>query len=279
MYKISASVYILTRNSAHTLPRALESVNDFDDVVVCDGASTDTTVAIAQRYGARVFPQDALCLESGRIKDFACVRTGCLNHTTYDWVLFIDSDEEAPHGLVQEIRVIMETPEEQRADVYEVPIRYSRADGREVLYSSNYPGYQRRFFTKKFGAYFYKSPHSRIRFREKPDAEVRVAHLKTAWMNFLPPRRIWGDYWDSNSRFMKLQLDDIRRWPRRKLFGAAMNTFRSVAGISLRALRNYLLRGFRDTMPIPMEAARVAYHIVLGWKVLGMAILPSKLHS
>ena len=49
---------MLTYNSEKTLRRALESVKDFDDIILCDGDSTDQTHAIAAEYGARVVRQD-----------------------------------------------------------------------------------------------------------------------------------------------------------------------------------------------------------------------------
>ena len=53
------SVIINTYNAKEHLAKVLESVKDFDEVVVCDMESTDSTVEIAQRYGARVvtFPK------------------------------------------------------------------------------------------------------------------------------------------------------------------------------------------------------------------------------
>ena len=48
------SVVINTYNAQQHLTRVLESVKDFDEVVVCDMESTDDTVKIAEGYGCRV---------------------------------------------------------------------------------------------------------------------------------------------------------------------------------------------------------------------------------
>ena len=54
------SIVINTYNAASQLRETLESVRDFDEIVVCDMESTDDTVAIAREYGARVvtFPKN-----------------------------------------------------------------------------------------------------------------------------------------------------------------------------------------------------------------------------
>ena len=55
---IHATVGILTFNSAQTLERALESVKDLAEIIICDGGSTDATREIALKYGARIIDQD-----------------------------------------------------------------------------------------------------------------------------------------------------------------------------------------------------------------------------
>ena len=91
-YKISA--VINTYNAASQLPRALESLQKFDEIVVCDMESTDDTREIAERYGARVviFPKgDYNICEPAR--DFA------IHSATYPWVIVVDADEVVPDTL------------------------------------------------------------------------------------------------------------------------------------------------------------------------------------
>ena len=63
------SAVINTRNAEEHLDRVLESLKDFDEIVVCDMESTDSTVEIARRHGARVitFPKgNHTCAEPAR---------------------------------------------------------------------------------------------------------------------------------------------------------------------------------------------------------------------
>ena len=50
--KISAT--IITYNEERNLPRAIESLRCADEIVVIDSGSTDRTVEIAEKLGARV---------------------------------------------------------------------------------------------------------------------------------------------------------------------------------------------------------------------------------
>ncbi len=48
------SVVIIAQDEEENLPACLESASFADEIVVCDGGSSDETVKIAQEYGAKV---------------------------------------------------------------------------------------------------------------------------------------------------------------------------------------------------------------------------------
>ena len=82
------SVVINTYNARQHLAKVLESVKDFDEVVVCDMESTDDTVAIAEQYGCKVvtFPKgNHTCCEPAR--------TFAIQSASNPWVLVVDADE------------------------------------------------------------------------------------------------------------------------------------------------------------------------------------------
>ena len=97
------SVVINTYNAQQHLTKVLESVKDFDEVVVCDMESTDDTVKIAEGYGCRVvtFPKNGhTCCEPAR--------TFAIQAARNPWVLVVDADEivtpELREALYQEIK-------------------------------------------------------------------------------------------------------------------------------------------------------------------------------
>lgn len=48
------SVVINTYNAERDLAQVLEAVKNFDEVLVCDMESTDSTLGIARQYGCRI---------------------------------------------------------------------------------------------------------------------------------------------------------------------------------------------------------------------------------
>ncbi|MBM6992294.1 MAG: glycosyltransferase family 2 protein [Prevotella sp.] len=82
------SVVINTYNAERHLREVLEAVKWFDETVVCDMESTDSTVSIARQYGCRVvtYPKgDSVCAEPAR--------TFAIQSATSKWVLVVDADE------------------------------------------------------------------------------------------------------------------------------------------------------------------------------------------
>ena len=77
----------IVRNEADNLARSLASIKgQYDDLIVVDTGSTDTTKAVAQEYQARLYDftwQD----------DFAVARNYALDQVKTEWVLFLDADE------------------------------------------------------------------------------------------------------------------------------------------------------------------------------------------
>lgn len=92
------SVCLLTRNEAEKLPRVLGSVSGLaDEVIVADTASTDDTVAVAKKLGARV-------IDAGWDDDFAKGQNQALAAAQGDWILWLNPDEEldaASHTLMR----------------------------------------------------------------------------------------------------------------------------------------------------------------------------------
>lgn len=94
----SISVVINTYNAEKFLARVLETVKNFDEVVVCDMESTDHTVNIARDYGCRIvtYPKaNHVCAEPAR--------TFAIQSATSKWVLVVDADELVTPQLREEL--------------------------------------------------------------------------------------------------------------------------------------------------------------------------------
>jgi len=119
---VSAVVY--SRNEADQLRDCLPLLASFDEVLVCDMASTDDTREVAAAHGARVVPvPDAPVVEE--------VRQRGLDAATSDWVLFVDADEHLPAGFRAALQPVLDRP-----DLAGVRLRYDNvAYGRMLEHS------------------------------------------------------------------------------------------------------------------------------------------------
>jgi len=90
---------VLSHNDESTILRTIESLSFCDEVIDVDDYSSDTTVDIAKKYGAKVYSRQLN-------DDFSAQRNFGLNQAKGDWVLFVDSDEVVTPELGKEIRFL-----------------------------------------------------------------------------------------------------------------------------------------------------------------------------
>ncbi len=90
------SAVILTKNAQKNLDRCLNSLRWCDEILIIDDSSTDATVEIAKKLGAKVFKHDLK-------GNFAAQHNFGLSQAKGDWVLFIDADEVISEKLASEI--------------------------------------------------------------------------------------------------------------------------------------------------------------------------------
>lgn len=99
------SIVIPVKNEAVNLPLCLESVKEFDDVLIIDSNSTDKTFEIAEQFGRRVvdFKWDG---HFPKKRNWA-LQTQVFKHP---WVLFLDADERMTPAFMEEAQRITDSP-------------------------------------------------------------------------------------------------------------------------------------------------------------------------
>ena len=143
------STIVITKNEEANIERCLQSVLSFSaEVVVVDSGSTDATVAIAARLGARVVHRPWAGF--GAQKQFA------LEQAQEPWVFSIDADEEVSPALRREIDSL-----DLEVAGYEVPRRV-RYMGRWIAHGGWYPGYVLRLFRRDAGRFTPDRVHERV---------------------------------------------------------------------------------------------------------------------
>ncbi|MBU6390291.1 glycosyltransferase [Patescibacteria group bacterium] len=262
--KIPVTVAVLTFNSGETLARALESVKDFAEIIVCDGGSNDETLNIARTYGARIISQDP-GFKNGekKIIDFAGVRNQTLAAASHGWFLYIDSDEYIGKEVAEEIGEIAAAGAAPAA--YWVPRRYV-LNGQTIDCAATYPGNKQiRFFHRDAVNKFVKTIHEKIELKQNAPVKVFAGPM------FVPlspdpmeMRRKWEHY---------ITLECARRG--RITFWQWLLVCTENAKISalylFRFLRNLMFcRGAR--LPWRLERERHIYHVNICrrfWHLIG----------
>ena len=163
--KISAT--IITYNEERNLPRALESLRCADEIVVIDSGSTDRTVEIAQKLGARVV--ESAWPGYAKQKNFAA------EQAAHDWILSLDADESLSEALEAEIwRVKKQGPQ---YDAYTMP-RQARYLGRWIRHSGWYPDRKVRLYHRQKAQWVGDYVHESVK------VEGNVGHLDSNLLHF-----------------------------------------------------------------------------------------------
>jgi len=94
------SLCMIVRDEEERLGECLDTVRGLvDEIVVVDTGSTDRTVELAEKYGARI-GHFAWC------DDFAAARNESLKLATGDWIMWLDADDRLPvehHGEIRRL--------------------------------------------------------------------------------------------------------------------------------------------------------------------------------
>lgn len=136
---VKFSLVIITLNEERNIERCIRSVPFADDIVVLDSGSTDRTLEVARRLGARV--------SSGPWKGFSQQKTRAAALGLHDWVLSLDADEALSEEAQAELRGLLEKAELNQA-AYSFPRRTWHL-GRWLMHGGCYPDRQIRFYNKK----------------------------------------------------------------------------------------------------------------------------------
>lgn len=96
------TVVIPALNEQQDLPRTLDSLKFADEILVIDSGSTDQTVSLAKKAGAKVIHH--------AFENFADTRNFADSQAKNDFILSIEADVVVPKQLAQEIASLPDTP-------------------------------------------------------------------------------------------------------------------------------------------------------------------------
>lgn len=139
--KSSISLIVLTFNEEKNLPRYFESVKNLvEEIFVVDSYSTDKTVEIAEKFGAKVFQR--VFINQAEQFNWALDNLPI----TTEWILRLDADEYLTPELCEEIRrVLPETPSETTGFYVKRRVYFL---GRWIRHGDYYPTWFLRLWRK-----------------------------------------------------------------------------------------------------------------------------------
>lgn len=119
MNQIPVTALVLTKNEEVVIARTVESLRQFEQVIVVDSLSSDRTVDIAVQCGAEIVEFKW----SGR---YPKKKQWALEHHSIrnDWVLFVDADEAPSSALVDEIAGLGVGDGPTAYAAYDIPLAY-----------------------------------------------------------------------------------------------------------------------------------------------------------
>jgi len=163
------SVVIIAHNAAKTLPRTLESLRDFSEVIVYENNSTDETLAIAKGFN------NVIAIE-GEFLGFGKTKNKAASYAKNEWVFSLDSDEVIPKRLAQELEaLLLQDPQE----VFVIK-RDNYLLGKEVKYS----GWGKDFLVRLYNKEVYHFNDNDVHEFVELDAKAKRTILKNSFIHY-----------------------------------------------------------------------------------------------
>jgi len=170
---IQISSIIIARDEELNIRRCIESqLAVVDDIVILvDSRTKDATVQIASSY-------PKVNCEVVEWNGYAKTKTLALSKTKYDWILWIDADEELTPELIEELKTFKTVKPQFNA--YDVA-RRAFFLGKWIKHSGWYPARVTRLFNKKVVNFNEKEVHEHLNINGE------TGHLKYDLNHYTDP--------------------------------------------------------------------------------------------
>lgn len=143
------SVCLIVKNEANFIEDCIKSFHNIaSEIIVLDTGSTDSTVEIAQKYGAKI-EHFTWC------DHFAKARNASIKNAAGEWILWLDADERLLPSTLQALK--KELTNENKPIVYEVQINNKTKDDAQANISTAF-----RLFRNGQGIAFTGAIHEQL---------------------------------------------------------------------------------------------------------------------
>ncbi|GAB5411793.1 MAG: hypothetical protein ChlgKO_09070 [Chlamydiales bacterium] len=162
------TVVILAKNNESSIGKTLESVNSFDEVLVCDTGSTDATCDIVRKFSNTRLLQKPLT-------NFGIIRNEVASEAKNDWILSLDSDEELSPELLTELSQLRLSPD----TVYSIPFK-NFYRGQWIKGCGWYPDHHLRLYNRKETAFSPTALHEKVEAEKVEKLHHHIHHYSYA---------------------------------------------------------------------------------------------------
>jgi glycosyltransferase involved in cell wall biosynthesis len=224
---MSISIYIIAFNEADKIGDCIKTVLWADEIIVADSNSTDGTIEIAEKLGAKVIDIP--------FEGFGDLRNKAISHCKHDWIFSLDADERCTNEVRDEILSIIKNPV---LEIYRTP-RKNFFMGRWIKYSGWYPNFRQPQLFKN-GKMTYKMDPVHEGYESLSDKKIGIMK-NSIWQ--LPFKNI-EEVINKTNRYSSLGVDKLLKNGQK---GSFFNAF--IHGI-WSFLKHYIFKlGFMDGGP------------------------------
>ncbi|KAE9530986.1 glycosyltransferase family 2 protein [Testudinibacter aquarius] len=221
--KLPITVTMLVNNSEKYLSQVLTALTDFDEVLLLDNGSTDSTLTIAQRFD-NVVVYHSPFIGFGPLKNLAA------QQAKHDWIINIDSDEVFPEALINELKTL-DLTETNKA--YAI-LRLNHYRGKVIKTCGWYPDYVKRLYNRTLVTFNDKQVHESLDIPQN----VELVKLKQHFLHYS---------FDGASALINKMQQYTTLFAEQNKFKKRASVFSAIThGVSA-FIKNYLLKkGFLD---------------------------------
>jgi len=184
------SALAITYNEEQQMERFINSLDFADEIIIVDSNSTDETVKIAERLGAKVYKR--------AFDNYSNQKNYALELAKNNWVVFFDLDETIPNSLADEIKVASELPSNIVA--YKVKRQFFFM-GKRIKHSGFQNDWVYRLFDKRF-----------CQFNDSPVHEQLLTNGPTGRLKNISEHYTYKDFDHYNQKltnYSKLQAEQL----------------------------------------------------------------------
>jgi glycosyltransferase involved in cell wall biosynthesis len=238
------SVYMITYNNEETVERALKSVTWANEIVIVDSFSSDRTVEIGRKFTDKLFQRKW----PGHRDQYQYAA----DLTTYEWIMFVDADEEISPELAKEIRQELNGKVEG-VDGFFV-YRRTFYLGRWIRYGGWYPDGEIRLYRRDKGKWE-GGLHARVVI------EGTVKSLKGKYLHYT--YRNISDQIQTIDKYSRIAAEDMLQQ------GETFSLFKLLFHPPFRFIKEYFFKsGFRDGLPGLVIVISTMYYVFIKYAKL-----------